>query len=254
MTSVEAGEAFSRSAVFFIPVGSTEQHGPHLPLGTDYFQAVEISRRIASMCKGIVAPGIPFGYSENHMRFNGTVTLPGDLLKDITIAVCRSLYRHGADKIVLLNSHGGNIPALSMAAQELNGESRGRKVVNLFWLQMADQDAEISRLIEQEIGTHADEVETSVMLLFHEGLVHMESAGKEIPAVFMRTKHRDVLRTLLSQGVLKIQELTVSGVLGDPTRATKEKGEAIIDIVAKKGMQFIEQAFSVAAQKDEMDG
>jgi creatinine amidohydrolase len=249
MTWPQASKAFSRSGIFFIPVGSTEQHGLHLPLGTDYFQAVEVARRIAVRCKGIVLPGIPFGYSENHMKFKGTITIPGSLLKDVIKAVCQSVFRHGGRRIVLLNSHGGNIPALSLVAQELNGESSQRKVINLFWLQLADQDEEMARFIDQEFGTHADEVETSVMLVFHERLVHMEKSKKEIPPAFLNKKDRGHLRTLLSQGVLRLQELTKTGVLGDPTRATKEKGEAILELVAKKGLEFIQQAFKGVTQK-----
>lgn len=249
MTWPEASEAFSRSGIFFIPVGSTEQHGLHLPLGTDYFQAIEVARRLAEMCEGIVLPGIPFGYSENHMRFKGTISISGELLKDITQEVCQSVFRHGGSKVVLLNSHGGNVPALSMAAQELNGKFMKCKVINLFWLQMVDQNEEILRCIEQEIGTHADEVETSTMLVFREQLVRMKDAKKEIPAVFLKNKDRTVLRTLLGQGALRIQELTEIGVLGDPTRATKEKGEIIINLVTKKGLDFIKRAFQTDTQK-----
>jgi creatinine amidohydrolase len=243
----EAAAAFSASTIFLLPVGSTEQHGPHLPLGTDYFQATQIARRIANACQGVVLPGIPFGYSENHMKFKGTISISGDALKAVTKAVCQSVFRHGGRKIVLLNSHGGNIPALSLAAQELNGEYPKCQVINLFWMQFVDQDEQIARYVEQEIGTHADEVETSVMLAFHEPLVHMDKAQGEVPAHFSTEKDKRMLRTFLSQGVYRLQELTKTGVLGDPTRATKEKGEAIIDLVVKKGLEFIREGFKEIA-------
>jgi creatinine amidohydrolase len=177
------------------------------------------------------------------MRFKGTISIPGMTLKAVVEALCLSIFRHGGRKVVLLNSHGGNIPALSLTAQELNGLHPDCKVINLFWMQFIDQDEEMAALLDQEMGTHADEVETSAMLVFKEGLVRMGEAEREIPEAFLSGATSRMLRPLLSQGVLRLQDLTKTGVLGDPTGATKEKGEIIVRRAVEKGLEFILEGF-----------
>jgi len=235
MTWPEVKEAVRSEAIVVIPVGSTEQHGLHLPLGTDTMISLEIVRRAAEKVGDevtvVVAPSVNIGYSVEHMDFPGTITLTSDTFMREMKEVCGSLAKHGFKKVVILNSHGGNEHALGTVARDLEAE-KGVFVAVASGSRLARDT--VSKVRESEEGgiAHACEVETSIMLAIQPDLVRREQLRKEIPHLFVRSKFLkidpDAPRKLSSFSWVT-RDVSEYGVIGDPTLATEAKGEKILD-------------------------
>ena len=120
MTWREVEQALTHTDMVVIPVGSNEQHGPHLPLGTDTFAALETCKLLAQRTDILVAPVVLAGVSEHHMGFPGTITLSPETFEAVVIDTARSLIRHGFKKLMIFNGHGGNTPALRAAVEKIN--------------------------------------------------------------------------------------------------------------------------------------
>lgn len=220
-------EALASQPPVFLPVGSIEQHGPHLPVGVDLFQAEQLARGLAHSVGGFVLPHLPYGFSYNHMRFPGTIAVSGESLKCMVVEIGESLAAHGVTNLVLVNSHGGNSPALRMAAQIINQKHPPCRAIHLFWLEIIA--TELKEILRQRFGTHADESETSLMMYLYPELVDMDLVTDEIPP-----RDENFLRDFLGQGYFSIQEETRSGVLGEATYASAEKGRVIYDLAVEK--------------------
>lgn len=140
MTWPEVRERLSKTDIALVPIGSTEQHGPHLPLQTDTFIAYEIAKRAAEMVKedvkAVVAPPIPFGVSSEWMSKPGTITLSPDTCAAIVKDVCMSLLHHGFRKIVIVNGHASNHAFIVKAIREI-GEIDGHIFSTNSWFQLA---------------------------------------------------------------------------------------------------------------------
>lgn len=120
MTWPEAKAALERGVAVVIPVGSTEQHGHHLPLSTDTINVYALARLAAERSgQAVVTPPVAFGTAHNHMHFPGTITLQLDTLKALLVDVAASLIHHGFHRLLLLNGHGGNISAVGAAAEQI---------------------------------------------------------------------------------------------------------------------------------------
>ncbi len=184
--------------------GSFEQHGPHLPLSTDTLIAEAVAGKVAEKLNALTGPSITVGVSPEHMCFPGTLTLNPSAFKTVVTNLVESMRRHGFDEIMLVNGHGGNNRALS----ELNVDV---KVVNL------------TSLLERY--DHAGEVETSLMMHLHPGLVRENRIRKHEFRWPGKKEWKDT------------REFTESGVLGDPTEATSEKGKALFDELVEKALE-----------------
>jgi creatinine amidohydrolase len=230
-------QLLEKNPLVILPVGSIEQHGPHLPVGVDLMQAEALAKAVAVRLNGLVAPSLAYGYSFNHMRFAGTVTVTGSVLEQLVIEVGSSLAQHGVKKLLILNSHGGNGPALRMAVQVLNQKFPQCRFLYLFWLEFMAE--ELRAIQKQKFGTHADEIETSMMLLLQPNLVEWSKCVDELP-----DKDPFYLRDLLAQGFLSIQEETVSGVLGEASYASADKGRTIFNLTVDKVCQLMTKVFS----------
>ncbi|MCK5347505.1 MAG: creatininase family protein, partial [Candidatus Heimdallarchaeota archaeon] len=127
-----------QDAIVIVPIGATEQHGPHLPLGTDSLASYEILKRalqqISEDIKVIVTPQLNIGLSIEHLDFPGTLSFKnaGDLISTVK-GVCKNLVDYGAKKIVLWNGHGGNIPSLKAATREVRREMGAFVVMTTYW-------------------------------------------------------------------------------------------------------------------------
>lgn len=159
--------------VAIIPVGSTEQHGPHLPLGTDTMVAMMVAEDAAALTNTIVAPPMWFGWSPHHMVLPGTITIRPEILIEVLYDVIQSLKAHGFTKFVVINGHRiVNIPWMQIAAERAQ-RVLGVKVV-LF--DPAYMSKEIIAKLEYGPVGHAEEIETSHMLYKHPEWVHLEKA------------------------------------------------------------------------------
>lgn len=194
-----------------VPLGSTEQHGPHLPLATDTVIARSVAERaaeeLAAEAEGpvLVAPAVPYGASGEHGGFPGTVSLGHEALHLLLVEQVRSL-TPWAWRVVFVNGHGGNVRALGAAAGQLRGEGH-----DVGWLSCEAPGGD----------AHAGFTETSVMLHLAPELVRMDEAvpGDTRPLSVL-------LPELVARGV---RGVSPTGVLGDPTGATAEDGRKLVD-------------------------
>lgn len=187
-----------------VPVGSTEQHGPHLPFSTDTMIAVAVSERVADRIgpATVIAPAVAYGSSGEHQDFPGTCSIGTDVLRLVLIELVRSL-RRWAGRVVFINGHGGNLAALRAAVPQLAAE--GHEVA---WAPCAVPGSDL----------HAGATESALMLHLHPTSVH---AGA---AMGNTTSLAQLLPLLRTSGV---RALSANGVLGDPTSATAEQGATL---------------------------
>lgn len=225
MSWAQAREALGKAQVALLPVGSTEQHGPHLPLGTDWLTAQEIARRASARGGWLILPTVPVGVSEHHRQFWGTLWVPPEVLRDYVMGVARALASHGLRKLVFVNGHGGNTAALEEAARRLRQE-RIYAFVYVWWRAVAEV---IAQVIEGS-GSHAGELETAVMLAIAPELVrperYREAAERSAPEWGKRVEGVEVGFDTL--------DFSQSGCIGDPGRATVEKGERVLAAAAER--------------------
>jgi creatinine amidohydrolase len=214
--AIEAAVAAGQTRAV-VCLAATEQHGPHLPEGTDAWLGEELAGRLArALGDALVAPIIRPGCSEHHMGFAGTITVPVEPLIMLLDAYVDSLSRHRFDRFLVFTSHGGNLPALT----SWPGRSRPQVTVldDLAAVTEAIQQA-LSRFgIRTPAGRHADLGETAAMLATHPELVRLELAGPGFQGEIG-------LGELLTTG---IRTLSPSGTFGDPTGATAEMGAAVL--------------------------
>jgi len=163
ITWLKAKEYFERKNIVVISVGSIENHGTHLCLGTDFIVPGKIIDMIDAKLDVLFAPVMPFGNADAHMAYSGTISLGEEGLYTVLKAIAESLYKHGARKFVFLNGHGGNTNAISRVGLELNKKSALSAILN--WWQIAP-------LINKEwLGGHGGAQETSAVMAINESYV-----------------------------------------------------------------------------------
>lgn len=223
--------------VAVLPMGATEQHGPHLPLGVD-----------TCLVDGIVAAALPLlpadlpvlflptqsiGLSPEHARFAGTLSLSADTLmrlwKDIGAGVARS----GVKKLVLFNAHGGHVGAMDVVARELR-ESHDLIVYSVSWFNLPLDDANARfDADEHRFGVHAGDIETSMMLALHPPLVRMAAARNFGSASRQRAAAYPILGNGRSAKFgWAMQDYNAEGAAGNAAAATADKGRAVVNAAA----------------------
>ena len=201
------------SPILVVPVGSCEQHGPHLPLVTDTVIATALARALAdrrSDC--VVAPALTISASGEHQGFAGTLSIGNAAMADVVIELARSA--GWARAVVFVNGHGGNAAAMTRAAQTLDRESRN---ILVWWPRVAGGDP------------HAGHVETSLMLALAPDAVRLDRAvAGPVPEI----------AELVRSGVLASSP---SGVLGDPTTASRKDGERLLALLVGQLTEAVER-------------
>jgi creatinine amidohydrolase len=244
MTSPQVAEAIKDGFdTVLMAVGSTEQHGPHLPLGTDSLLGDMLSEEIARrLGKTLVAPTIRVGVSEHHMTFAGSMTLREEALEEVLVDCCRSLARHGFRNIVLFPTHGGNVQTVSRVEKRLKRESIAARV-----LAQTMAEASLGAMIEVgdkygvtpgEVGGHAGHFETSLMLLGFPKLVDakkMTRGNVELGS--------DLEEKLHHVGMDKFSPV---GILGDATQSTVEAGKDYFEFIISGIVEQIRTALAEA--------
>jgi creatinine amidohydrolase len=202
----EVEEITAKKQVIIIPIGSTEQHGLHLPLETDAIIAREATEKVCAKYRILRTPTIHFSLSQEHRDFPGTIFLKKSTLRKLLADVCASLARHGFKKIVLFNTHGGNDAFLKKFRGELERDCGAKVFLVNSW-----------DFIEG--GDHAGEVETSLMLFLEPKLVKKKNIVDERPAFFRKNFKK------IEDRKVSWKKYTESGVAGKPSTASAKKGK-----------------------------
>lgn len=228
------------NTVIVLPVGATEQHGPHLPCAVDTLIAAGVvghalSRLPASVPAYAMAP-ITYGKSEEHLHFPGTVTLTGRTLLSTIEELGESVYRAGFRKLLFVNGHGGQPQVLEMAARELRLRHGDFIVVPSFTWRVPHVAGQYLSEREKRLAMHAGHAETALVLALAPETVHMERAEAHYPPEFPSKLLSPDGRPACAWAARDFGE---SGVIGDPTPATAEQGHAILDSLATGWAQAI---------------
>ncbi len=237
MRAPEVAASISRRAVAIVPVGSTEQHGPHLPVCTDSRIVYHVAVEAAKITEDVVTPGILIGYNQKELSFAGTISLQLDTLSSVLYDVGKSLIKTGFETVLFLNGHGWNKPSMSTAVHKLAEDTTAICAAASYYDLIADVAASIRKSEFPGGMSHAGEFETSIALHLFPDDVDMDSAVKEIS--FPRTEFTwlDIVRPSKVSLPRKFSELSKSGVIGDPLVASEDKGKvlvlAAIDAVVK---------------------
>lgn len=242
LTWPEAEERLTKVDVALLPVGSIEQHGPHLPLDTDAFDAEYLAKRVAEACsdpKPLVLPTVSYGVSYQHAEFKGTITVRNDTLSALIFDIGMALAQNGIKKIVIINGHGGNNPALNHAAQMINREARIFVAVDTG----ETSDVDIDRLAETPNDVHAGEIETSTSLAVRPHLVRLNRATKMVPRFSSKYLNFSSRRGVSWHAYTK--KISKTGVMGDPTKASAEKGKKMWQIMIAHLVALVEDLKSM---------
>ena len=237
----EIRDAAQAGKVAVLPVATYEDHGPHLPVDTDVVLCTGICERAVARIadEAVLAPAIPHGYSPHHMDFHGTLTIEWDTFIKYVRDVCTSLSHHGFERILIVNGHGSNASPLDLAARLTVLASEGKTYcasVSHWDLRKAKTAG--AELRDSDYGgtSHGGEYETSLYLALKPERVEMDKAVDE-RSPMQNSFRTDLLAGTHPQGsgarlVPYWSSQTASGVMGDATKATPEKGAAWLEAAA----------------------
>ena len=219
-----------------VPFGSTEQHGLHLPLGTDAILGEAMGDRLArALGNALLAPGLTIGCSKHHMDFAGSLTLKKETFIEVVADLCRSLAHHGFDHIALIPTHGGNFAPLAKAVKAIQPELPGVNLIAFTDLMgFMDEIFRVGKTLEvtpEQAGGHSGEFETSLMLSVRPDLVAMDKAQPGYVGDQLK-----IAAVVFEKG---FRAATENGVLGDPSDASAANGEAYLAALTDLLVGFI---------------
>jgi creatinine amidohydrolase len=239
MTTLEVDAFLEHNSTVIVPVGSTEQHGPHAPLMTDALIPNEVARRIASRVGAVVAPPVNYSLSYPHVGFTGLVHIRIPTFMALIEDLCASLASVGFRRIVFLNGHYDNTYAIAYAcanvAERLPAGTSAFPVN--YWDGMTP--AEAAEYFDPSNGLHANKGETSAVLAINPALVDMERANVEFPPFPDVTNPAAVHTAFFFSAPGSVHRATVSGTWGDARDATAEFGERYIAVVSEATIRLI---------------
>ncbi|WP_309120743.1 creatininase family protein [Paenibacillus sp.] len=241
LSRLEVPKLPKEGALVVLPVGATEQHGPHLPSFTDTLIGeallTEAFERLPEDARIWLLPPIPFGKSNEHANHPGTITLSAETLMRVLLDVARSVSRAGFAKLLLFNTHGGNADLLNMMAREIRVDC-GLTVFRMDAGGLKMGEGVIDEE-ERRIGLHGGDLETSLVLGIKSAWVNMELAPREVPN--FPTGYLDLKNKAYSW---VMDDLSASGITGDATIATEEKGDRLL---TQGGRMIAEALLEMAA-------
>jgi creatinine amidohydrolase len=225
-------------AVVLLPIGSTEQHGAHLPVDVDIVCATAVCRQAAEQTTDfpiLIAPGIWSGYSPHHMDYAGSLTLSVATFQAIVREVCQAILHHGFRKVVLVNGHGGNMSLIATVAAQLT--TSGQPIASCSWWELIKTELPTILTGETKAVGHACEAETSLYLyLVGEG-VDLAAARRDDRWPFLPGFDEAMLRET-GVSIPPLLGAWTSGVHGDPTLAEADKGRRIIEAAGARLADF----------------
>ncbi|NIM91411.1 MAG: creatininase family protein [Candidatus Aminicenantes bacterium] len=230
LTWLEAEEALKRFEVVLIALGArTKEHGLHLRLKNDYIMAEYLRQRVMKEVPVVVLPTLQYGYYPAFLEYPGSVSLRAETFKKVIVDICQSMNGYGVWKFYILNTGVSTLRPLKEASEELSKKGMVMKYLNIL-----EVDKKLPPgLLQQEGGTHADEGETSMMLYLAPETVDMSSAVKDFDS---RPHRRGLTRDPEGQG-----HYSPTGIWGDPTLATREKGKIIVETAIREIVKQIKE-------------
>lgn len=255
MTWTDVRDYLEKSDMVIIPIASTEQHGPHLPLGTDYYEAMGMSKRISAQTGVIVAPVVLAGYSVYHSGFPGTLSLKPETMENVLFETAEMLIRYGFRRFMFFNYHGGNSVIQQKVMHRINHTTEAIAVAIGIGspIQRGDYRG------KDEVGDeHAGIGETSLMLYLHPELVKMEriemskvTYNEKLKELWTLSRQYPELQMVFNalRGVPvetkkggASHEMYSNGIwsFSDPHKATKERGEKEVQGMVSYAVKFIE--------------
>ena len=245
LTWPEVAARVADGPVCVIPVATLEDHGYHLPIDTDAVIAETLADRAVALRAGsaLLLPTVTHGYTPHHMDFPGSITIDWKRFVDYLLDIGKSLIHHGFRRFLFVNGHGSNVPLVEMAARLLMLERRD-VVAAAFWYLSTPESAELLARTRDSASpggmAHACELETSLYLAIHPELVQMDKAVREIP-----DWGSDHVWMDWNDGPLSIKGQwsgwTESGVIGDATVATAEKGRIWLEQAVSEICEHIDE-------------
>lgn len=245
MTWPQAKQYFEKNNIVLIPLGSTECHGRHMPLGTDTLIPEKILTLIEEKTDVMIAPVMPYGCTDYLAPFPGTVNLGHDVLYQVMTKICESLYVHGARKFVILNGHGGNIPVLDRVALDL--QKKGGMLVQLNWWQMVWNIVPDYEGNMPWHGGHGGAEETSAILYIDEALVDFKEI-QDAPMKDIGPLKATGMKNVVFKGVeIPVprfsNDISDNGWFGNdhPRFSSRKWGEALVKGVSEYILDFLEE-------------
>ena len=244
LTWPEINDAVKENKIVLLPIGSIEDHAKHLPLDTDSFIVTELCRRCAALFEGrvLVMPTVVYGYHPYRMDFPGGITISWQTFTQQLEEITLNLAHHGFKKILLVNGHGSNHPLAQIAARRVILEYPGVQCAMLSLWEIEEFQDAYREIRESEYpggASHSGEVETSVYLALAPEYVKMAEATKDISLPKSRYFYTDLApeKSPRTSTPVKMMEwwstLSKTGAIGDPTKATKEKGVKLINAMVE---------------------
>ncbi len=235
----EVNEAVELGKVVLLPTGSTEQHGPHLPLDTDAFLCesvcLEAGRRAPD--RVLVLPPVPYGLNLHHMDFPGTVHIEPETFVAFCLDVAKSVAYHGFEKLLIVNGHGSNAPLVELVARKTVLQTRSLCAA-VSYLQLALEA--FGRVRDTSVTAHADELETSLYLYLAAERVRMDRAvaGEDVRGRYLSSDSTPDYPVRFSD---VWSRWTRTGVHGDPTSASAEKGRVAFEAAVTGLLELVEE-------------
>jgi creatinine amidohydrolase len=239
MTSPETAEAVGRTPTAVIPLGSIEQHGPHLPNGTDTIAAELVARRLADLLDAVYVPLTPYGVTPIHAGHPGTVTLRRETFEALLTDVCREVIAAGVRTVVLVNWHEGNIASMNAVATDLQD---AHEVVFV-----AAQACYTAQRIYRDAGgelTHGGGIETLAVMAHDPTLARVERSGE--PSRPAGAAELDAMRrsSEVYGYVTDVSELADDGWYGHPQWATTERAATFTNVVSDEVLRLVRSVVS----------
>jgi creatinine amidohydrolase len=247
LTSPEVAERIGRSPLAVLPFGSVEQHGPHLPCGTDTIVAELVAEALAERLDALYVPFAPYGVTPLHAGLPGTIHLSPGTFERLLAEVCANLVEMGVETLVLVNWHEGNTPSLDRVATDLQRQGRASAIV-------AQACYTAQRIYSEEGGelTHGGGIETMAVLAVDPGLAHVERAGE--PSRPPGAAELDAMRrgSEVYSFVGDVRELATGGWYGDPGWATQERADGFAVRVAGELERQVNEVLALRKRAHEL--
>ena len=227
LTWPEMNEAIAMQKVVLLPVGSTEQHGPHMPLDTDAFLVERVCMEAGKLAPDriLVLPTVAYGLNMHHIDFPGTIHIEPEVFIAFCLNITKSVAYHGFKKMIVVNGHGSNMPLADLVARKTVLETESLCAA-VGYFSLASEAFQAVR--ETEVLAHADEFETSLMLYLAPDRVRVDEivADDDVRGQYLSSDSTSKYPARFND---YWGRWTSKGVHGDPTKATPEKGKIILD-------------------------